>query len=430
MREPASTLVDEAAKPTAARHTVLGITFIIAFLMYIDRAVIGTATPAIMKEFGLSKIAMGWSVSAFNWSYSLLQTPGGWLADRYGPRIVLAGAIAWWSIFTSATGFARGMLSLTFTRGLFGVGEAAAFPSSSRALVPWLPKSRRAFGQGFQHSGARFGAAVAPTLVVLMMTRFNWRTVFHLLGAIGLVWAVIWYWYYRDLPQDHPGVNEAELRMLPALEKTIKPPVPWRLILRSKDLLALSAMYFAYGWVFWMYLTWLPTFLSETRGFTQLRVGISTSLPLLAGTVTNSIGGLASDKLTQLWGARWGRMSVMIFGFGVAAIGLLPGVLAKDPGTALAWLVIALAGLEMTVAVFWAVCIDIGGRFSGSVSGVMNMLGNLGGAVSAVAVAYLASWYGWTYPFLVGSAACVIACGLAFYVNPDRSAVTGPAGGV
>ena len=215
--------------------------------------------------------------------------------------------------------------------------------------MPWLPKSRRAFGQGFQHSGSRFGAAVAPTLVVLMMTRFNWRTVFHLLGLLGVLWAGIWYWYYRDLPQDHPGVNAAELAMLPALDKTIKPPVPWRLILRSKDLLALSAMYFAYGWVFWMYLTWLPTYLSETRGFTQLRVGISTSLPLLAGTVTNSIGGLASDKLTQLWGVRRGRMSVMVFGFGVAAIGLLPGVLAKDPGTALAWLVIALAGLELTV---------------------------------------------------------------------------------
>jgi sugar phosphate permease len=178
-----------------------------------------------------------------------------------------------------------------------------------------------------------------------------------------------------------------------------------------------------------MYLTWLPTYLSETRGFTQLRVGISTSLPLLAGTLTNSIGGLASDKLTQLWGVRRGRMSVMVFGFGVAAIGLLPGVLARDPGTALAWLVIALAGLELTVGVFWAVCIDIGGRFSGSVSGVMNTLGNLGGAVSAVAVAYLATYYGWTRPFLVGSAACVIACALAFCVNPTRSAVTEPASG-
>src|SRR5881396_1050665 len=145
---------DGAERPTSARHSVLGITFIIAFIMYIDRAVMGTATPAIMKEFGLSKIAMGWSVSAFNWSYALLQIPGGWLADKYGPRLVLGCAIAWWSMFTSATGFARGFLSLTLTRGLFGVGEAAAFPSSSRALVPWLPTSRRAFGQGFQHSGA------------------------------------------------------------------------------------------------------------------------------------------------------------------------------------------------------------------------------------------------------------------------------------
>jgi sugar phosphate permease len=414
---------DEAVQPSTARHTVLGITFVIAFLMYIDRAVIGTAAPTIMKEFGLSKIAMGWASSAFNWSYALLQGPGGWMADRYGPRLVLAGALAWWSAFTAATGLATGAVSLTITRGLFGAGESAAFPSSSRALVPWLPAHRRAFGQGFQHSGARFGAAVAPTLVVLMMTRFNWRTVFYLLGIAGILWSLVWYWYYRDAPQDHPSVNAAELRLLPAIETTKKPAVPWGLIFRSRDLWYLSIMYFAYGWVFWMYLTWLPTYLSETRGFTQLKVGLATSLPLLAGTVTNSIGGLVSDRLTQLWGVRRGRMTVMVFGFAVAGIGLLPGVLAKDPGTALMWLVIALAGMELTVAVFWAVCIDIGERFSGSVSGVMNTLGNLGGAVSAVAVAYLATYYGWVYPFFVGSAFCALACVLAFFINPARSAV-------
>jgi sugar phosphate permease len=343
---------------------------------------------------------------------------------------VLAVALTWWSLFTSATGFARGAISLMLTRGLFGVGESSAFPSSSRALVPWLPSSQRAFGQGFQHSGARLGAAVAPTLMVLMMARFDWRTVFHLLGIIGVVFAVVWYWYYRDLPQQHPGVNEAELRLLPALENTVKPPVPWGLILRSRDLWILSAMYFAYGWVLWMYLTWLPTYLSETRGFTQLRIGISSSLPLLAGTITNSIGGLVSDKLTRVWGARRGRMTVIMTGFGIAAIALLPGVLATNPHVALAWLVLALAGLELTVAVFWAVCLDIGGRFSGSVSGVMSTFGNLGGAVSSVAVAMLATYYGWTYPFLVSSGACVLALVLAFFVNPNRSAVTEPARGV
>jgi sugar phosphate permease len=417
-------VIADVARPTTARHTVLGITFVIAFIMYIDRAVIGTAAPMIMKEFGLSKIAMGWSASAFNWTYALLQVPGGWLADRYGPRVVLAGAMIWWSVFTAATGFARGAVSLTLTRGLFGAGESAAFPSSSRALVAWLPKNRRAFGQGFQHSGARFGAAVAPALVVLMMRRFDWRTAFYILGVVGVVWACVWYWYYRDSPLDHPGVNAAERRLLAdvsAVEK--KRRVPWRSILRSRDLWYLSVLYFCYGWVLWMYLTWLPTYLIEARGFAQLKAGIFTSLPLLAATVTNGLGGWLSDKLTILWGLRRGRMTVSITGFLIAAIGLVPGVLARDPYTAMMWLVIALAGLELTVAVSWAICIDIGESCSGSVSGVMNTIGNLGGATSAVAVAYVATFFGWTACFIVASGFCVLAALLATRINPTRSAV-------
>ena len=404
---------------------MLGLTFIVAFVMYIDRAVVGTAAPAIMREFGLSMVAMGWSASAFNWSYALLQMPGGWMADTFGPRIVLAGAMAWWSIFTAATGLAGGAVSLAITRGLFGAGEAAAFPAASRSLGPWLPESRRAFGQGFQHAGARFGAAIAPALVVSMMVFFSWRTVFYLLGGIGVLGAILWYAYYRDLPSQHPGVNAEELRMLPPPKAfQVKAAVPWRSILRSRDLWYLSIMYFCYGWVLWMYLTWLPTYLAQARSFTQLRVGIAASLPLLAATFTNATGGWISDKLSVYWDdRRRGRVRVSVLGFTIAAIALVPGVLAHDANTALIWLVIALAGLELTVAVSWAICLDIGGNFSGSVSGVMNTFGNLGGAVSAVAIGYLATYLGWTYPFIVSSAFCVLAAVLASRIDPRRSAV-------
>jgi len=393
--------------------------------MYIDRAVVGTAAPAIMKEFGMSKVALGWSASSFNWSYALLQMPGGWMADTFGPRLVLAGAMAWWSIFTAATGLTSGAISLAVTRGLFGAGEAAAFPAASRALGPWLPESRRAFGQGFQHAGARFGAAVAPALVVSMMMFFSWRTVFYLLGGIGVLGAVVWYAYYRDLPSQHPGVNAEELRLLPPPKAfQVNTVVPWGAILHSRDLWYLSVMYFCYGWVLWMYLTWLPTYFAEARSFTQMRIGIATSLPLLAATVTNAAGGWLSDKLAAHWGdRRRGRIRVSMVGFAVAAIALVPGVLARDANTALMWLVIALAGLELTVAVSWAICLDIGGNFSGSVSGVMNTFGNLGGAVSAVAIGYLATYLGWTYPFIVSSAFCLLAAVLASRIDPRRSAV-------
>ena len=430
-RATAETLAQASAasvasvRPTYAHHIVLGLTFLVAFVMYIDRAVVGVAAPAIMRDFGLTKVTMGWSASAFNWSYALLQVPGGWMADRYGPRLILAAAMAWWSIFTAATGLATGALSLAVTRGLFGAGEAAAFPAASRSLGPWLPVERRAFGQGFQHSGSRFGAAVAPALVVSMMAFFDWRAVFYLLGAVGVIGACVWYAYYRDSPADHSGVNAEELRLLPAPKSsTARPKVPWRLILRSRDLWFLSVMYFCYGWVLWMYLTWLPTYFAEARSFTQLRIGIGASLPLLAATFTNAGGGWISDKLCQYWGdRRRGRIRVSVIGFTIAAIALVPGVLARDGNTALVWLTIALAGLELTVAVSWAICLDIGGNFSGSVSGVMNTFGNLGGAFSAVVIGYLATFYGWTYPFMVSSAFCVVAAVLASRIDPRRSAV-------
>src|SRR3954463_761881 len=144
--------------------------------MFLDRACMGTATPMIMREFGLNKITMGWSVSAFNWTYALFQVPGGWLADRFGSRLVLAGAITWWSIFTASTGISSSAMSLALMRGLFGIGEAAAWPAASRALLRWLPVARRAFGQGFQHSGSRFGAAVAPALMAFLLARIGWRS--------------------------------------------------------------------------------------------------------------------------------------------------------------------------------------------------------------------------------------------------------------
>lgn len=411
--------------PSRARYYVLCLSFIVAFVMYMDRACMGTATPMIMREFGLDKIAMGWSVSAFNFTYSLFQVPGGWLADRFGSRIVLSAAIVWWSMFTAATGLAWNAGSLAFMRGLFGAGEAAAWPSASRALVRWLPSSQRGFGQGFQHSGARFGAALSPVTVVYLVTWWGWRAVFYIFGLGGIVVALMWYLYYRDLPRDHKGVNAAELELLGGT----KPPpekraVPWRRILRSGDLWFLSALYFCYGWVFWMYLQWLPTYLLEVRHFSDIKMGLGASLPLLAATLTNIAGGWITDRLSHAWGdLRRGRVVVSITGFLIAGVAILPGVLVDSAGLALACLTIALAGLELTVAVSWALCLDIAGDFAGSVTGVMNTLGNLGGAVSAVAIGYLATVYGWTLPFLVSSVMCLTAAVLAARIDPRRSAV-------
>jgi sugar phosphate permease len=412
--------------PTNVRYRVLVLTFLLAFIMYLDRVCMGVVSPTIMREFELDKITMGWSVSAFLWAYAIFQIPAGWMADRYGGRIVLAGALAWWSVFTAATGFSVGAISLAVTRFLFGAGEAAAFPASSRAVVRWLPAEQRAFGQGFQHSGSRLGAALTPPLVVLLAAAWGWRGMFVVFGAVGVLFAFVWYAYYRDFPQDHKSVNTAELKLL---ERAGVPKrsanvlsVPWRRILRSPDLWFLSCMYFCYGWVLWMYLNWYPTYLVEARGYTMAKVGIGASLPLLAATATNIAGGWISDILARRWGLKRGRLFVSVAGFSTAGLGLIPGVLAESPTVSMACLTLALAGLELTVPVSWALSLDIGGEFSGSVSAVMNTLGAVGGALSGICIGYLATNFGWRWPFLTASVMCGFAALLASRINPSRSA--------
>ena len=430
MKPPAfhSTHPTEGMKPTGVRYVVLSLTFVTAMIMYIDRVCIGAAAPVIRAEFGFDRITMGYVFAAFSLGYAVFQVPGGWAADRFGPRRILALAVLWWSAFTAATAAASGAASMIAYRFLFGVGEASAFPSASRALVRWLPVSQRAFGQGFQHAGSRFGAAITPPLVITLIGITGWRGVFYLLGGIGIAWATIWYWYYRDCPEDHAGVNGMELRILSrsGFQGKRRAPgvVPWGTILRSWNLWALSLMYFCYGWVVWMYLAWLPTYLVEERGFTDLKMGLAASTPLLAATISNAMGGWVSDKLAHRWGdLRRGRLFVSCIGFAIGAVGLVPGALASSSAAALLWLTIALAGLELTVAVSWAICLDIGGEYSGSVSSVMNTCGNLGGALSGVVVGYLATWLAWTAPLLVSAGLCVAAALIATRIDPRRSAV-------
>lgn len=413
--------------PSKVRYRILGLTFVLAFIMYLDRVCMGLAQPAIMREFNLDKITMGWSVSAFLWAYAMFQIPGGWMADRFGPRVVLAAALTWWSIFTAATGLSYNALSLAVMRFMFGAGEAAAFPASSRAIVRWLPAEQRAFGQGFQHSGSRLGAAVTPPLVVLLIALFGWRWMFGIFGLVGVVFAFFWYRYYRDFPIDHSGVNAGEMKLLeragvPQRSGSMR-AVPWSRILRSRDLWFLSCMYFCYGWVLWMYLNWYPTYLLEVRGYTMAKMSIGASLPLLAATATNITGGWISDRMVRRLGLKRGRLVVSVTGFAIAGIGLIPGVLAESPAVSMACLTLALGGLELTVPVSWAMSLDIGGEFSGSVSGVMNMLGAIGGALSAVCIGYLATHLGWNWPFLTASVMCGLAAILASRIEPSRSAV-------
>src|SRR5262245_24983793 len=246
------TITAVADRPTRTRHWVLFLTVVIYMITYMDRICIGHAAPDIRAQFGFDARVMGWIFSAFNLSYFLFQIPGGWLGDRFGPRRVLTAIVLWWSFFTAVTALAWGKWSMAAFRFLFGIGEAGAFPTATRALSHWLPAAERGFAQGITHSGARLGAAITPPIVVFLITAIGWRSVFFIFGFIGAIWALYWFWYYRDRPEQHRSVNVAELAVIHEKESSFtsksKTPadrvkVPWKQIITSNNLLMISLIY-------------------------------------------------------------------------------------------------------------------------------------------------------------------------------------------
>jgi sugar phosphate permease len=390
-----------------------------------DRVVISSAVPAIQAEFGFSIVTMGWILSSFRWGYALFQIPGGWLGDRIGPRRALTLIVTWWSLFTSATALAWNAGSMAVVRFLFGVGEAGAFPIATRSLSRWMLREERGFAQGVTHAGSRLGAALTPTLVVLLITAAGWRSAFVLFGVLGLLWAAVWYWYYRDTPAEHGSVNNAERELIyssvgAARSRTTR-SVPWRAILSSRTLWTLSAMYFCYAYCISVYLDWFPKYLNAHRGFDLKEMGFYTSLPLLAATLGDLAGGWASD----IWAKRTGnlkaaRRGVAVTGFLVAAAAIVPATATQDSMSSVWYTCLALFALELTVGVSWAIPLDIGGDYAGSVSAVMNTCGNIGGAISPTLLAYLVQAYGWDVPFFVAAGLCVAAAALFARIDATR----------
>jgi sugar phosphate permease len=413
-----------AQRPTRVRHAVLWMTVLAYMITYMDRVVISTAAPSIRAEFDLSKETMGWILGAFQISYALFQIPGGWLGDKFGPRAALTGVVAWWSAFTAATVLTWNAGSLIVCRFLFGMGEAGAFPIATRSLSRWILPSERGWAQGVTHAGSRFGGAVTPVLVALLIASFGWRAPFLLFALVGLGWAAAWWLFYRNSPSEHQGVNAAELALIEGAvgaAKRERGAVPWARILRSPQMWLLSLMYFCYGWGIVTFLQWFPTYLHDARGFELAAMGLGASMPLIAGVAGDLAGGWISDRLLHRSGRiTWARRVVIFVGFTIAAVAVPLAALSADPIVAIAWFGLAVFGLELVVGVAWAITLDIGGEYAGSVSAVMNTFGNLAGAIAAVATGYIVAHSGWNSAFFVISGLAVVGALLCLKVDASR----------
>lgn len=412
-----------AQRPTHVRYVVLGLTVAAYMITYMDRQVLATSRPAIMKELGISLTAMGWITFGFRMAYALFQIPGGWLGDTIGARRALTIVVSWWSAFTAITALAWSSVSMLVIQVFFGVGEAGAFPIATRSLSRWMRPTERGFAQGVTHAGSRLGGAITPPIVALaIIPFFGWRAAFLAFGVLGVVWAVVWFFYYRDTPEEHPRVNEAERLLIGGgVKRKGTGNVPWSQILSHGNLWVLAVMYFFYNYNLNVYQDWFPTYLQQSRRMTLAQMGIYASLPLLAGVVGDLAGGWFSDLVLKRTGnLNLARRWVAMAGFVLSAAATVPAVLVPDPKLSVAWYCVAFFGLEWTVGISWAVPLDIGGDFAGSVSAVMNMLGNFGGAVAATVVTYTATHYGWNVPFLLTAALCLIAAVLWLKIDATQ----------
>lgn len=411
------------------RRTVLLFVFLAAFITYLDRVCISVAAPSMQSELGLSAIEMGWVFTAFYVAYAIFEIPASWLGDRWGQRLTLNRIVGGWSVFTMMTGLAGGYLSLLVIRFFFGAAESGAFPTLSRALSRWFPSQERGFANGMMWTGARLGGAVSPALAVLAMTWVGWRGAFLLFGAVGLLWVAVFARWYRDDPAEHPAVSALELETIrvgaaPAPLKA--EPVPWKQLLFSRDLMILCATYFASGFGFQFFVTWLPTYLTKEHGLTLARSGFYAGLPLLAGAVGCAFGGILSDWISRRTNSLlWGRRIVGAGGFLLGAVGFFAAVSARSPEFAVAALAFASGAHDLSLPVVWATCTDLGGRFGGTAGGWMNLASSLSGMLAPVATASLAQWSGSYHSVFWVTISLYLAGALLWlFIDPRKPAIS------
>jgi sugar phosphate permease len=378
-----------AAKPTHVRYGVIAFGATLAILSYVARVCISQASPLIAHDLSLDKAQVGTVFSIFLISYAIFEIPGAWYGDWVGPRKGLLRIVAAWSAFTALTGAAWSFASMVTIRFLFGVGEAGCFPMITKSFTTWLPKSERTWAQGILWTSARWAGAFTPLLVVWSLRYMSWRWSFVLFGSIGWIWAILFYLWYRDDPYEHPSVNAQERALLAGAERQLgagarsHAGVPWGKLLRSRSVLLLSVQYFCVSFSWYFYLTWLPTYLEEYHHLTAVQTARYAVFPLLFCGIGSLFCAFFSKHLARWIGVQRMRQTMACTGF--ACAGTLLALATRMPNVEWTMAMMAAACFfnDQVVPNSWASCMDIGGKYSSSVAGTMNLMGNLAGAASS-----------------------------------------------
>ncbi len=398
---------------------ILVMLIILGMVTFLDRINISVAGSSIMHDLHLSPAQWGWVQSAFILSYGLLQIPMGALGDRFGHRNILAAIVLWWSAFTAFTGMAGGLMSLLVIRFMFGIGEAGSSPCSTGVISRWFEKDEVGKAQGYVWAASRMGGALTPFVVIPVMVTVGWRAAFYLLGALGVIWAIVWWLYYRD---SREASRTSSPRNTSSISSTSS--LPWSSILGNRQFWLICGMYFFYAFGSWFFFSWFPTFMELGRGFDKTELTYAVAVPFIMSMMGNIAGGHLTDRLTKRYGIKIGRKALGSTSLAVSAVCMFLAAFIPGKMAVFVFLSLCFGIFDLMLPSAWALCIDLGKRHAGTISGAMNTAGNIGGFCCGILFGELVQQSGnYNLPLYMIAVMLIISAILFFFINPEKPIV-------
>jgi MFS transporter, ACS family, glucarate transporter len=409
--------------------------FVLSGVAFLDRTNISIAGLQISSEYGLGNQRLGLIFSAFLIGYAGFQIPAGWLAVRFGPRLVLTLGVVWWGIATALTallpsGIAHAVVLLIAIRFALGAGEAVIYPAANQFVARWIPLQERGFVNGLIFAGVGAGSGLTPPLLTWIIGNQGWRAAFWFSAIVGLIAGAVWWFAARDTPEEHAAVSTEELHKIRdgfsmsapqhAAASSAATAISWRALFRRRDLPALILGYFSFGYVAWIFFSWFFPYMVQVRGFDLDSSARYTMLPFLSITVGSLVGGALSDRLTRAYGLRVGRCGLAGAALILTTVFLLIGSQAHNPRLAGLLLAVAAGSLYLSQSSFWSVSTDIAGRSSGIFASIVNMGGQVGGALCASLTPWIAQRFGWTAAFSIAAILAAVGAICWTTVHPEQ----------
>lgn len=421
-------------KPTNVRWRILGVLVFASFVSYILRANLSIAAPSMIADLGVTEVQWGWILAAFTAGYAIFQFPGGFLADRFGPRAVLTVIAVLWGLLTILTSSVPDadsaslfwiIGSLVLVRFLVGATHAPIFPTVGASIMRWFPTGSWGLPNGLTSTGLTLGYAACAPLLAWLVVDLGWRQSFLILSPFGFAAAALWWWYARNRPGQHHAVNEAEMELIRAgrdLSVTDeKPPKgEWLRILKDRNVLLVALSYACMNFVFYDAFNWFFYYMVTVRDFSAQDAGLVTSSQWIAGAAGAALGGWICDRLCHRMGLRWGCRLPIVVGLVVSGILLIGGSLTLHVQAAVIMLVLCFFFNQLTEGAYWSTATAVGGRYAGTSCGVLNTGGNVMGIINSLAVPIIAHAFGWTFAMAIGGVIAFVGAGLMLFVRADR----------